>query len=222
MKITEIEEILISGEYTAAEVELFKSALERVPAGNRCQHCYIVAAAMKRSNYKDALSLIEYGLQFCDSATDRMRAYHNTALISEDIKDFENARDNYIKAVNAICEGKDCAYLYEYAFHLMRVEMHISRFCYTEDLKKYYTLAVKADGFSRAFIKNSFYETVAELIIFMNEKNYSDAKNAYKRACQMTSLQYKGPLTALLKKHRFEESAGATEEVLQFLKNLSL
>lgn len=222
MKISEIEEILINGEYPDSSIELFKTALKRVPAGNRCQHCYATAAAMKRSDYKDALFLIEYGLQFCDSATDRMRAYHNTAVIYEDIKYFENARNNYINAMNAICEGNDSPYLYEYAFHLMRVEMHISRFCYTEELKKYYTLAVKADGFSRSFIKNSFYEAVAELIISMNEKNYAAAKIAYERACELSTPQYKGPLTALLKRHRFEETAGVTEEAEQFLKNLLL
>lgn len=222
MKISEIEEILINGEYPDSSIELFKTALKRVPAGNRCQHCYATAAAMKRSDYKDALFLIEYGLQFCESPTDRMRAYHNAAMIYENIKNFENARNNYINAMNAICAGKESEYLYEYAIHLMRVEMHSSRFSFTEELKKYYTLAVRADGFSRALMKNSFYETVAELIIFMNDKNYVAAKIAYERACELSTTQYKGPLTALLKRHRFEETAGVTEEAAQFLKNLLL
>ena len=84
MKIAEIKARIERGECTAEMLDLFKAALKRVPKSGRCQHCYTTAAAMPSHFNKQAISLIQYGLtEHCDNWFDRMRSYHNLAIILE-------------------------------------------------------------------------------------------------------------------------------------------
>jgi len=219
MKIAEIKEKLIKGNATDEMVEEFKTALKRVPRNQRSQHCYTTAVAMKVRNSGQAIALIEYGLQLCDGWLDTMRSHHNLAIIYEKCGQLEQALENYKTAMWA-APAEQTGYVYEYSSHLMRMQMHISGFEYTDALKGYYEEATKADEFSRSFMNKALYEAVAEIIIFKHEGNLTEMKNSYDKATEMLSPSYVGFLTSILKKKKYAETSGASKETLAFLKKV--
>ena len=101
---------------------------------------------------------------------------------------------------------------------MMRAEMHITGFKYSEDLFNYYSIAIQADSFSQAFLKKAFYRSIAEIIIFREQGDLTNAKKALKTANEMLHPNYIGPLTQLLKRKGFIETTGATKEAMAFLK----
>ena len=219
MKIAEIEESLIKGDCSEEMIELFKQALRRVPKTNRCQHCYTTAVAMKPKFHKQAIALMEYGLeQYGDSWVDRMRSYHNIAIVFEQNGKYREALSSYRNALLSIDKNIRDSYEAEYAFHMMRMEMHVADFNYTDDLQKYYDIAIQDSEFSQAFQKKAFYRHIAEIIIYTKLEELNGAKNAYYAATEMLQPNYVGPLTLLLKRKGYSETAGATKESLHFLK----
>lgn len=221
MKIAEIEAILINGDVSDGTIEQYKIALSRVPRAHRCQHCYTTAASFGVRHYNYAFDLIHYGLQYCDSWSDRMRAYYNMAIIYEQIKDYSSALGCYAEALNAIPEEqKTLSYTSEYAAHLMRMEMHIHHFEYTEKLRQFYLLAIQADHFSRAFVKKVFYEAIAEIILFQKDGMLDEMKQSLYKANALLSDNYSGPLTSMLKRKGYTEITGATKEALVFLNKM--
>ena len=218
MKIAQIEAKLKHGECSAEMLDLFKSALKRVPQSGRCQHCYTTAASMPSCFHKQAISLIQYGLtEYCDDWFDRMRSYHNLAIILENSEDYVGAKQAYREALKSVESDKRDDYDSEYAAHMMRTEMHISNFEYTDDLENYYNNAVQADEFSQAFQKKKFYRLLAEIIIFLKRDDFTGAKEAFAAANDMLCPDFVGPLTLLLKRKGYLESTGATKPALAFL-----
>ena len=219
MKIAEIEQKMIEGDCSEEMLELFKQAIRRVPKANRCQHCYTTAVAMKPRFHKQAIALMEYGLeQYGDSWFDRMRSYHNIAIVFEQNSNYREALSSYRNALLSIDKSNQGSYEAEYAFHMMRMEMHIADFNYTDDLQNYYNIAVQASEFSQAFLKKAFYRYIAEIIIFTKQENINDARNAYYAATELLQPNHVGPITLLLKRKGYSETAGATKEALDFLK----
>lgn len=222
MKISEIEERLARGECSEELIAEFKTALKRVPKNNRCQHCYTTAASMSIEYYDQAIELINFGLDQCgDCWPHRMLSYHNAAIIYENKGGYKNALELYKKAHDAVTDDKRRLYEPEYAAHMMRMEMHLSKFEYTADLQKYYETAVCADEFKRNFQKWKFYIALAEVIIFMHRGDKNRAKNAYDNAMNILRPDSEGALTAMLRRHCYIESSGATKEAVGFLKQLS-
>ena len=218
MRIEEIETKMAHGDCSAEILDLFKTALKRVPKRVRCQHCYTTAASMSSQFHKQAISLIQYGLtEHCDSWLDRMRSYHNLAFIMEAHEDYVGAMNAYREALESVESDKRVAYVSEYAAHMMRMEMHISNFEYTDDLENYYNNAVQADEFSQAFQKKKFYRLLAEIIIFVKHNDCVSAKEAFAAANDMLCPDFVGPLTLLLKRKGYLESTGATKPALAFL-----
>ena len=221
MKIAEIEAKIENGDCSEEILNLFKLALKRVPKSGRCQHCYTTAASMSPRFHNEAISLIKYGLtEYCDSWIDRMRSYHNIAIILETNEDYIGAKKAYSDALSAVDLDKQASYASEYAAHMMRTEMHISNFEYTDDLESYYNTAIQADEFSQAFQKKKFYRLLAEIIIFCKHSDLVRAKEAFVAANDMLHPGFAGPLTLLLKRKGFIESAGATEPALAFLRKV--
>lgn len=221
MKIAEIEKRLTESDCSEETIELFKQALRRVPKANRCQHCYTTAVAMKPKFHKQAIALMEYGLdQYGDSWFDRMRSYHNIAIVFEQNGNYGEALSSYRNALLSIDKNIRDSYESEYAFHMMRMEMHIADFNYTDDLQKYYDIAIQDNEFSQAFQKKAFYRYIAEIIIFSKQGKPNDAINAYYAATEMLQPNYVGPLTLLLKRKGYLETPGATKETLNFLKKI--
>lgn len=223
MKIAEIETKIANGDVSSETIEQYKAALKKVPRSHRCQHCYTTAVSIGSRYYGQAIALIHYGLQYCDSWLDKMRAHYNIAVIYEMQKNYDNALLNYANALESVPnELKMPSYVPEFSAHLMRMEMHIHNFAYTDDLQRYYHLTIQADNFSRAFLKNSFYEAIAEIIIFKHDNKPTEMQHSLYKAKDMLSSRYTGALTALLKRKKHYEAIGATKEVLRFLKSFSL
>ena len=198
MKIADIETKIERGDCSEEAIELFKTALKRVPKANRCQHCYTTAVAMPPRCYKQAIAMIQYGLdEHCGSWVDRMRSHDNMAIILENHGDYVGALKSYQDALSSIEPDKQCSYNSEYAAHMMRAEMHITGFKYSEDLFNYYSIAIQADSFSQAFQKKAFYRSIAEIIIFREQGDLTNAKRAFKTANEMLHPNYIGPLTQL-------------------------
>ena len=219
MKIADIEAKIERGDCSEETIELFKMALKRVPKANRCEHCYTTAAAMPPRCYKQAIAMIQYGLDaHYASWFDRMRSHHNMAIILESHGDYVGALKSYQDALSSIESDKQKSYNSEYAAHMMRVEMHIIDFKYSEDLFNYYSIAIQADSFSQAFQKKAFYRSIAEIIIFSKQGDLASAKKAFETANEMLHPNYIGPLTQLLKRKGFIETTGATREAMAFLR----
>ena len=129
MKIAEIEAKIANGDCSEEMLCLFKTALKHVPKIGRCQHCYTTAASMPSHFHSQAISLIQYGLaQHCDNWLDRMRSYHNIAIILEANGDYVGAKQAYRDALNSIEADNQSGYVSEYSAHMMRAEMHINNF----------------------------------------------------------------------------------------------
>lgn len=221
MRIAEIEAKIEQGDCSEEMLDLFKAALKRVPKSSRCQHCYTTAASMPSRFHRQAISLIQYGLtQHCDCWFDRMRSFHNIAIILETNGDYIGAKQAYGKALSAVDADKRSGYDAEYAAHMMRMEMHISNFEYTDDLENYYNTAIQADKFNQAIQKKRFYRLLAEIIIYCERNDLPSAKQAFMAANEMLRPGFVGPLTPLLKRNGFIETAGTTKEALTFLRRV--
>ncbi|MEE0266263.1 MAG: tetratricopeptide repeat protein [Acutalibacteraceae bacterium] len=224
MKISEIEKMLTNGDCSDELLRQFKTALNRVPASHRCQHCYTTAVGMNLKFSNQAVALIEYGLGFCDSWSDKMLAYYNMAVIYERCSDYENALLCYKQALSAVpidsSGSPNKAYAPEYAFHMLRVQMLMNGFEYSDDLRYYYELSNQADEFSKSFLNKTFYRKLAEIIILDHDGKTDEMKTAIKKADEMLQPDFAGPLYSLLKRKRYTETTGATKEALKFLKNV--
>ncbi|MGN0485669.1 MAG: hypothetical protein ACI4GB_00380 [Acutalibacteraceae bacterium] len=218
MRIAEIEKKLSQDDCSDEMIKEFISALKRVPRTHRCQHCYATAVSMNPRFFEQAIALIHYGLEFCDRWSDEMRAYCNMAIIYENHNDYPNALLSYDKALNAIPPDIMTSYIPVYSSYMLRAEMHINHFEYTDQLRHYYDLSGQADEFSQSFLKTMFYRALAEIIIFSHDGNISEMKNALEKADSMLCPNYTGPLTALLKRKGYIETIGATKESIRFLK----
>ncbi len=223
MKIEEIETKIANGDVSNETIEQYKAALKRVPRTHRCQHCYTTAVCIDTRYYDKAIALIHYGLQYCDSWLDKMRAHYNIAIIYEKHKNYGDALLSYANALESVPnELKMPSYVPEFSAHLMRMEMHIHNFAYTDDLQRYYDMTIQADDFSRAFLKKSFYQAIAEIIIFKHNNRLSEMRQSLNKAKDMLSPRYTGALTAVLKRKKYNEAIGVTQEALRFLKSFSL
>ena len=168
MKIAEAEEKLIQA-YSVENLEQFKQALKRVPKTARCQHCYTTAVEIDRKHTTEAIELIQYGLDFCDSWVDRMRSYTNMAILCEENMDYHNAFLCYQKALDSVDVGKHPSYKYSFSADMMRVHLHQYDFAYTEELEVLYALAIQEDEFAQSFQRKLFYKTIAEIVIFSHK-----------------------------------------------------
>lgn len=219
MKITEVEEKLIQ-QYSDELLEKFKTALKRVPKNNRCQHCYTTAVAIKAPYIEQAIELIQYGLTFCDDWLNEMRSYTNMAILYEQNMEYSNAFYSYQKALNAVKADFRASYEFEFSAHMLRTYMHMYNFEYTDQLENLYNLAIQADEFSQSFQKKLLYRALAEIIIFEHKKDIDNVKNAIQKADNVICPNQVGPLYSLLKRKRFIESNGATNESITFLEKM--
>ncbi len=132
MKISEIERKMQQGYFSEKLFIEFQNALKRVPKNNRCQHCYISAYNLKDSRPKDAIRLIQFGLDTYESTwIDKMRANQNLGMIYESCKNYESAKTAYENALNAIPDDKKDGYLPVLSMDILRTELHCSNFEYT-------------------------------------------------------------------------------------------
>ena len=218
MKLSDIEERLISGLITDETIAQFKTALKRAPKRNRCEHCYTTAVAFPKKHWEEAIALIQYGLTEPSGWwVDDMRAYTNMGIVYEGAERYSEALLVYQQALGAVPDEHRPSYESDYAADFMRVEMHNNGFCYTEDLKAYYEVAMKGSDFSKAFLHRIFYQLLAEMLIYANDNEPAKARQACEKAKAMLSPAHQGILSRLLARHKYTETAGATKAAIRFL-----
>ena len=220
MKLSEIEEAITSGKCTPELLERFKAALSRAPKKMRPQHCYTTAAAMPEWCFPMAVELLEYSLELEGTWLDRMRSHNNLAALYERHADYAQAKDHYRLALDAMPPERKLDYASDAASRMLVCQLHLDGFTYSDDLRRLYTEAQKLDDFSRSFQKCLFYLTLAEILIRQKDGDLPAARSAFEAANAMLHPSYEGPLTALLKRKNYIESAGATREALAFLKRI--
>lgn len=219
VKISQIEAVLCRGDITDENISAFKTALRRVPKAARCQHCYTTAVSFPKEEWEAAVALIRYGLETCECCwVDRMRAYSNMADVYERSGDYAGALEAYQNALDAVEDTVHEDYAPSLAADMLRVELHLSGFVYTDRLRQYYDLAIQEDDFEASFKHRVFYRAVAEMLIFSHEGKRAEAEAAYSRAKEVLSPSHLGPVTAILMRHRYLDHARATKEAVWFLK----
>lgn len=218
MKLSEIEKSLQKGDITEETISEFKAALKRTSKSNRCQHCYTTAATFPKERWEDAISLIRYGLDVCESSwVDKMRSYCNMASIYERVSDYSSALGAYQDALAAVTEECRAPYTASISADMMRIELHRSDFVYTDALRQYYLRSMQQDAFSRSFAHSLFYQAIAEMVLYTKSGETEKADAAYCRAKDILSPKNEGPLTKILRRHRYMDAAKATKEAIHFL-----
>lgn len=220
MRLSEIEEALTLGKCTPELLEQFKAALRRAPKGMRPQHCYTVAAAMPLWQFPMAVELLEYSLELEGTWIDQMRAHNNLADLYERRADYAQAKDHYRLALDAVPSEQKPTYAPDAAARILVCQLHLNGFTYSDELRHLYEQSLKLDDFSRAFQKCRFYLSLAQILISLHDDDLSAARAAYTLAISILRPGSEGPLTALLKRKHYIESAGATPEALAFLKRI--
>ncbi|MBQ7098771.1 MAG: hypothetical protein IJO05_03510 [Oscillospiraceae bacterium] len=220
MRLSEIEEALTLGKCTPELLEQFKAALRRAPKGMRPQHCYTVAAAMPLWQFPMAVELLEYSLELEGTWVDQMRAHNNLADLYERHADYAQAKEHYRLAQDTVPPEQKSAYAHDAASRMLVCQLHLDGFAYSDELRRLYEESLKLDDFSRSFQKCRFYLSLAQILIFLQDDNLSAARAAYELAKSILRPDSEGPLTALLKRKKYIESAGATPEARAFLKRI--
>ena len=222
MKLYEIEGLLEKGKVTADNISAFKISLKRTPKSYRCEHCYTTAASFPKKYWKEAITLIQYGLQeFEASWVDQMRSYENMAIIYETVSDYPNALCAYQNALDSVAVENRHSYEPTLSADLLRVELHCSQFAYTDALFHYYEQSMKQDEFPRSFAHRLFYQAVAEMVTHSHNGESEQAAHACDRAKHILSPTFAGPLKLLLLRNKYVDSAKATKEAVQYLRSFN-
>jgi len=221
MKLSQIEEAITLGKCTPELLKQFKAALRRAPKAMRPQHCYTTAAAMPLWQFPMAVELLQYSLTLEGTWVDQMRAHNNLANLHERHADYEQAKEHYRLALDAVPPEEKPGYSPDAAARMLVCQLHLDAFTYSDDLRRLYTESQKLDDFSRSFQKCRFYLSLAQLLISLRDGDLPAARTAHKTATDILRPGSAGPLTALLKRKNYIESAEATPEARKFLKRIS-
>lgn len=198
----------------------FRRTLLRLPEAQRPQHCYTTAADMPLRKFPLAKALIEYSLELEGSWLDRMRAHSNLADLYERQGDYAAALQSYRLALEAVPAELQEKYRADNASRMLVCRLHVDDFAYSDDLRRLYEQASALDEFSRSFQKCLFYMSLARLVLGLHDGDLPTARDAYEQAAAMLRPGSQGPLTALLKRKNYAESAGATPEARAFLNKI--
>lgn len=224
LKLSEVKDLLCGDKVTDELVELFYLKLRRV-RGNflKCQHCYTLAYDMKDEFASYAVDIINYSIDnFAESWSDYKRAYHILGMIYERTKDYENAKIAYLKSQDAVINSplKDetkNGYIYDLSLYLMKNEIYLNNFNFSDDLVLYYNNFLQSGDFSLSISKNRLICLVAQIIISIHNDDRMSAKSALNSAYQMLDIDYKGELFSKLKRHHYNDSACATDKIINYL-----
>lgn len=198
----------------------FHRALLRLPESERPQYCYTTAAAMPLRKFPLAKELIEYSLELEGSWLDRMRAHDNLADLYERQGDYTAALQSYRLALEAVPAELQEKYRADSASRMLVCRIHLDDFNHTDELRRLYEQSQKLDDFSRSFQKCRFYLALAQIVISLHDGDLPTARAAFALAKSILRPGSQGPLTALLKRKNYAESAGATPEARAFLKRI--
>lgn len=220
MKLSEIEKEIEQGRFSDELFCEFQAALKRIPKSMRCQHCYTSAYHLKDTRPYDGIRLIKFGLDNYDSDwVDKMRANLNLGGIYEAHADYTSAKDAYKNALIAVPEDKKNDYVSDLSMQILRTELHLNNFEYTEYIHELYRCVIKADPFtasSRSFI---FYRAITELIIAKKKNNKTAQKASYNTAVIALDGEKTTGMDILFRRHKYKDDARATKHAIAFLKS---
>lgn len=222
-KIEEFEKILIKHGLSEENLFEYEKLLKRV-RGNflRLQHCYTTAARFPFKRSKQAISLIEWGLEKYPSTWyPTYSAYFNIGCINEQCGKYKLAYEAYLKA-NAVLEESQASYRCTLSGNLFWMLLHIDNFNYSEQLEDYYNAFKEIDDFEKAFINNEFRIAVAETIIFSHKEMKNEAVQAYEKALKLSKPNIVSRIQCVLDKHNVKDTLRNTPECATFLKTVRL
>lgn len=183
------------------------------------QTCYTTAYKMRKKSPEKAIEMIENAIADCEcSWLDLMRANLNLGLIYEETKNYIKAEEAFIKSLNSVPENLKSNYEADISLNILRVCIHNTDFSFSDRLYKLYNSSITANSFTLSMRQNSFYVSIAEIIIAEYEKNNDKIKNAISNALSALNKKETTETDKILKKHKYEDDAFASHEALQFLR----
>ena len=183
------------------------------------QDCYTSAYKMRKKSPEKAIEIINNAITNYDcSWLDLMRANLNLGLIYEEIRDYINAEKSFCEALDAVPENLKSNYEADISLNILRVYLHNIDFHFSSCLYVLYSTAMKANSFSLSMRQNLFYVSIAEIIISEYEKNNDKIKDAINNALKALDKTEKSETDRILKKHKYEDEAFASDEALRFLR----
>ncbi len=231
MKIAEVEKLITENGLSDELFEEFKESLKRVPKILRCQHCYITAYNLrikkankkrKRKNFEDALKLIEYGIENHPERDMYLRfAYEHMGMAYGDAEEYEKAKSALQTAYSIA--GDSAAYTPYFAYLIVRMELHCSKFSHTPYLQELYDTMLMADKFESERRVNIFYRSLTEIIIAEHNGDEQAKKLACERAYDVLDIRNSNVLDSIFARHKalHLNAVNATKEALLFLKKAS-
>ncbi len=183
------------------------------------QTCYTTAYKMRKKSPEKAIEMIENAIADCEcSWIDLMRANLNLGLIYEDIRDYMNAEKSFCEALDAVPENLKSNYEADISLNILRVCIHNTDFSFSDRLYKLYNSSITANSFTLSMRQNSFYVSIAEIIIAEYEKENDKIKDTINNALSALNKKETTETDRILKKHKYEDDAFASHEALQFLR----
>lgn len=222
-KIDDFENKMIGNGMSDKDFEEYKLMLRRVhDKWNKYQHCIHAARRFAPQYYQRAIFLIEYAV---DNFTDgghyslALDPYEAMGDIYFRAKKYDKAYNSYLRAIDKYDDNRqlDISVISEM---LLWAKLHLDDFQYSEEIEKYYNDFIKGSDFYMALLNSRFRRYVAELVIYLHNKNTEYVKTAYKNVCTVLAPDYKGELYDILRKHKCTESIETTDEVISFLKKI--
>ena len=220
-KIDEFERKIIEQGMTDEDFIEYEKMLKRVRDNfSKRQHCYTTAIQLPEKDYKQAVKLIQYGLDnFEDGWFSTYTSYLYIGHIYERINNYQKAYESYLLAKEAL--GIDHPeYVEELSKDLMWMKLHIDSFKYSAELEDYLSQYQKTSDFSKAFINTEFKIAVANIVVALHYERRDEARQFLEKAREICNPNYVGKLYDILARHKYNETLITTPESILFLKQL--
>ncbi len=216
MKLEEVKAQILRCKLDDSLFEAFTACLKRV-RGNyeRCQHCYTFAAELMRIDAHGAIRLIHWGLaQYSETDFDRYRSYYNLGLIQESIGNYACAKESYLFAL----QNSNNANL---SIDLLRTQLHLTEFSYSDDLAQYCQAASMLDSFAKDFPHAELYLLLGQAVLCMHEAD-NEKLYAIKQQIRRLLDSSKSATPAVLQRHGIENDLHISNITAQFLNRLGI
>lgn len=222
-KIGDFENKMISNGMSDRDFEEYKLMLRRIhDKWNKYQHCIHAARRFAPQYYQRAIFLIEYAVDnFADEDHYSLVCdpYEAMGDIYFCAKKYDESYNSYLRAIDECADNRQ-AKISSISEMLLWAKLHLDDFQYSEEMEKYYNEFIKGSDFHLAFLNSRFRRYIAELVIYLHNKNTEYAKIAYENVCTVLAPDYKGELYDILRRHKYTESIKTTDEVISFLKKI--
>ncbi len=218
MKLDEVKAHILENGLTDELLADFAVCLNRVRINyDRCQHCYTFGAELVVRDPAGGIRLIQMGLeQFAQTDHDRYRSYYNLGLLQEAVKDYAAAKESYLFALS-FCKENTNVYL-----DLLRNELHLTAFGFSEDLVHFTAEASNMTPFARQMPHAEFYLLLGRAVL---QQTLQDEDGLSRTKAALGRLLYGNEPTwvaRLLRRKHINSGINATEQALEFVNTLHI